>query len=310
MKNKDDKTNTSYNNINSHKSSNFKRNIKGLANISTVNCGSVESYISSIKKIPLLSVEKEKQLTQALYKHEDIKAAQELILSHLRFVVHISKKYSGYGLQEADLIQEGNIGLMKATKRFNPDVGVRFATYAVYWIKAEIHEFVLKNWKIVKLATSKAQRKLFFNIRKNKKQLGWFSPEEVTKVAKKLNVTEKDVIEMESRLSNRDQPFDHSNTDNHEEALASSSPSLYLEDSSSNTANNVEHENWTGARKNLLNRGLNTLDKRSQDIIKDRWLSETKITLKALADRYQVSAERIRQIEDNAITKLRGVMAA
>ncbi len=282
-----------------------------IAKIPTINCESIETYKNTIKKIPLLSKEKEQILSKAVFQNGDIKAAQELILSHLRFVAHISKKYSGYGLQEADIIQEGNIGLMKATKRFNPEFGVRFTTYAVHWIKAEIHEYVLNNWKIVKMATTKAQRKLFFNLRKNKKQLAWFSNNEITNVAQKLDVKERDVIEMESRLGNQDQSFEYDSSDNNEALNESNySPSLYLEDLNSNIAHNIEIENSEKVKRLQLNQGIDSLDKRSQEIIKHRWLNEKKMTLKGLADMYQVSAERIRQIESNAFIKLRGAMAA
>ena len=192
--------------------------------------GSIEAYVQSSYSIPMLTAEKEHELATRLYSENDLKAAQELIMSHLRFVIHVAKGYAGYGLPQADLIQEGNIGLMKAVKRFNPEVGVRLVSFAVHWIKAEIHEFVLKNWRIVKVATTKAQRKLFFNLRKNKKRLGWFSHEEVSNVAETLGVTTKDVLEMESRMSNQDQAFELSTDDDDNASASTYSPAQYLED--------------------------------------------------------------------------------
>ena len=230
-------------------------------------------------------------------------------MSHLRFVIHVAKGYAGYGLPQADLIQEGNIGLMKAVKRFNPEVGVRLVSFAVHWIKAEIHEFVLKNWRIVKVATTKAQRKLFFNLRKNKKRLGWFSHEEVSNVAETLGVTTKDVLEMESRMSNQDQAFELSTDDDDNASASTYSPAQYLEDKQSDLATEVEDSNWEQHANKRLSNALVGLDDRSQDIIRTRWLLDDKSTLQELANKYEISAERVRQLEKNALAKLKGAMA-
>ncbi|SHI01563.1 RNA polymerase sigma factor RpoH [Ferrimonas marina] len=267
--------------------------------------GSLESYIQGVNAIPMLSLEEEQYLARQV-SGGDIDAAKQLIMSHLRFVVHIARSYSGYGLPQADLIQEGNIGLMKAVKRFDPDVGVRLVSFAVHWIKAEIHEYVLKNWRIVKVATTKAQRKLFFNLRKAKKRLGWFSAEEVSNVASELGVSEKEVMEMEARLSAQDAAFDLSpDQDDDDGGYA---PALYLEDHSSNHAEVIEAADWEQQSQDRLLAAMNTLDDRSRDILRARWLEEPKATLQELADRYQVSAERIRQLEKNAIKKLKSAM--
>lgn len=273
--------------------------------------GSIESYMQSAYSIPMLTAEREHDLATRLYAENDLQAAQELIMSHLRFVIHVAKGYAGYGLPQADLIQEGNVGLMKAVKRFNPEVGVRLVSFAVHWIKAEIHEFVLKNWRIVKVATTKAQRKLFFNLRKNKKRLGWFSNDEVTNVAETLGVSEKDVLEMESRMTSQDQAFELSSDDD-DNAMGSGSfsPAQYLEDKQSDLATEVEDKNWEDhANKRLMN-ALITLDDRSQDIVKTRWLNDEKSTLQELANKYEISAERVRQLEKNALNKLKAGMAA
>jgi RNA polymerase sigma-32 factor len=270
--------------------------------------GSIESYVQSAYSIPMLSAEKEHELATRLYEQDDLNAAQELIMSHLRFVIHVAKGYSGYGLPQADLIQEGNVGLMKAVKRFNPAVGVRLVSFAVHWIKAEIHEYVLRNWRIVKVATTKAQRKLFFNLRKNKKRLGWFSDAEVTNVAETLGVSTKDVLEMESRLSNQDQAFELSSDDDDNASASSFSPALYLEDHHSDLATSVEDENWEDHAHKHLSAALVNLDERSQDIIQTRWLADNKATLQELADKYEISAERVRQLEKNALNKLKGAM--
>jgi len=273
--------------------------------------GSIESYMQSAYSIPMLTAERENELATRLYSENDLQAAQELIMSHLRFVIHVAKGYAGYGLPQADLIQEGNVGLMKAVKRFNPEVGVRLVSFAVHWIKAEIHEFVLRNWRIVKVATTKAQRKLFFNLRKNKKRLGWFSNDEVSNVAETLGVTTKDVLEMESRMSNQDQAFELSSDDVDNSAGGSSySPALYLEDHQSDLAVQVEDENHSAHANQRLSNALVTLDERSQDIIRTRWLTEDKTTLQDLANKYHISAERVRQLEKNALNKLKGSMAA
>ena len=230
-------------------------------------------------------------------------------MSHLRFVVHIAKGYAGYGLPQADLIQEGNLGLMKAVKRFNPEVGVRLVSFAVHWIKAEIHEFVLRNWRIVKVATTKAQRKLFFNLRKSKKRLGWFSAEEVQNVAETLGVKEKEVVEMESRMSGMDVGFDLSDDDD-DSATQTFSPVQYLEDKSADVAVQIENEQHSNHASNQLFSAIKTLDERSQDIIATRWLDEdNKMTLQELADKYSVSAERVRQLEKNAMKKLHAAMS-
>ncbi len=272
--------------------------------------GSIEAYVQSAYSIPMLTAEREHELATRLYSENDLQAAQELIMSHLRFVIHVAKGYAGYGLPQADLVQEGNVGLMKAVKRFNPEVGVRLVSFAVHWIKAEIHEFVLKNWRIVKVATTKAQRKLFFNLRKNKKRLGWFSNDEVNNVAETLGVSTKDVLEMESRMSNQDQAFELSNDDDDNVGAGSYSPAQYLEDKQSDLATEVEDQNWEQHANQRLSNALVGLDERSQDIIRTRWLTDDKSTLQELANKYDISAERVRQLEKNALAKLKGAMAA
>ena len=272
--------------------------------------GSIETYVQSAYSIPMLTAEREHELATRLYSENDLQAAQELIMSHLRFVIHVAKGYAGYGLPQADLIQEGNVGLMKAVKRFNPEVGVRLVSFAVHWIKAEIHEFVLKNWRIVKVATTKAQRKLFFNLRKNKKRLGWFSNDEVNNVAETLGVSTKDVLEMESRMSNQDQAFELSTDDDDNVGAGSYSPAQYLEDKQSDLATEVEDENWEQHANQRLSNALVGLDERSQDIIRTRWLADDKSTLQELANKYDISAERVRQLEKNALAKLKGAMAS
>ncbi|WP_394173714.1 RNA polymerase sigma factor RpoH [Thalassotalea litorea] len=267
--------------------------------------GSIEAYVQSAYSIPMLSAEREQELASRLYHDNDLNAAQDLIMSHLRFVIHIAKGYSGYGLPQADLIQEGNVGLMKAVKRFNPEVGVRLVSFAVHWIKAEIHEFVLRNWRIVKIATTKAQRKLFFNLRKNKKRLGWFNQEEVNTVAETLGVSSKDVLEMESRMANSDQAFDLTDSDDDSGSAAQFSPAQFLEDKSSDLSTQVESDNWDDHVNGQLVQALSSLDDRSQHIIKARWLDEDKATLQDLASTYQISAERVRQLEKNALSKLK-----
>lgn len=272
--------------------------------------GSIESYIARVNSIPMLSAEEEKDCAQRLYTEGDLEAARKLVMSHLRFVVHIAKGYAGYGLPQADLIQEGNLGLMKAVKRFNPEVGVRLVSFAVHWIKAEIHEFVLRNWRIVKVATTKSQRKLFFNLRKSKKRLGWFSPEEVQTVAENLGVKEKEVIEMESRMSGVDLGFDMSDDDDDNATQTNFSPVQYLEDKSGDVAVQVENEQHADHSSNRLLAAINSLDERSQHIINARWLDEDKkTTLQELADTYNVSAERVRQLEKNAMKKLQAAMS-
>ncbi len=269
------------------------------------NSGSLEAYIHSAHNISMLEPQEEYELAKRLQETGDLQAAKQLIMSHLRFVVHIAKGYSGYGLPQADLIQEGNIGLMKAVKRFDPDVGVRLVSFAVHWIKAEIHEYVLKNWRIVKVATTKAQRKLFFNLRKAKKRLGWFSDEEVTMVAENLGVSKADVTEMESRMAAQDPAFDLASDNDDDQDYA---PVHYLEDHSSDLAQQVENDNFESDNQTRLLAAIKTLDERSQHILQARWLNEEKTTLQDLAATYQVSAERIRQLEKNAMNKLKGRM--
>lgn len=271
--------------------------------------GSLEAYISGVHQIPVLSVEDEQRLAHRLREDNDIAAAQELILSHLRFVVHVARGYSGYGLQLGDLIQEGNIGLMKAVKRFDPAVGVRLVSFAVHWIRAEMHEFIIKNWRIVKVATTKAQRKLFFNLRKSKTRLGWLNAEEVRLVAKDLNVSEREVMEMESRLSGRDIGFDA--PDDADEDHAPPAPVSYLVAHDADPAAAYESADSEADQLEVLREGMARLDARSRDIIKRRWLdADSKVTLQELADEYGVSAERIRQIEANALKKMKALFAA
>jgi RNA polymerase sigma-32 factor len=283
--------------------------IKSMS-LAVPHSGSIESYMQSAYSIPMLTAEREHDLATRLFNEDNLQAAQELIMSHLRFVIHIAKGYAGYGLPQADLVQEGNVGLMKAVKRFNPEVGVRLVSFAVHWIKAEIHEYVLRNWRIVKVATTKAQRKLFFNLRKNKKRLGWFSNDEVSTVAKTLGVTEKDVLEMETRMSSQDQAFELSSDDDDSvSSLGSFSPAQYLEDKESDLATLVEDKNWEDHSNKKLAFALTGLDDRSQDIIKTRWLNDQKRTLQELANQYGISAERVRQLEKNALSKLKSAMA-
>lgn len=258
----------------------------------------------------MLTAEEERELAERLHYQGDLGAAKQLILSHLRFVAHVARNYSGYGLPQADLIQEGNIGLMKAVRRFNPEVGVRLVSFAVHWIKAEIHEYVLRNWRIVKVATTKAQRKLFFSLRKTKQRLGWFNQDEVELVAKELGVTSKDVREMESRMSAQDMTFDPSPDDEARDGQFMA-PVLYLQDKTSDFADGIEEDNWDSHAADKLSYALEGLDERSQHIIRARWLDdENKSTLQELADQYGVSAERVRQLEKNAMKKLRMAIEA
>jgi len=277
----------------------------GIETALTLSSGSVESYIQSVSTVPVLSAEDERALATKYHQHGDLEAARKLVLSNLRFVVHIARGYSGYGLAQADLIQEGNIGLMKAVKRFDPSMNVRLVSYAVHWIRAEIHEFILRNWRIVKVATTKAQRKLFFNLRSAKKRLGWLSQDEVNTVAADLGVAARDVMEMESRLSNHDMSYDPAPEFSDEDS-ASASPSTYLTDrEDENPGVLLEHSDLAIHNEQLLSTALSSLDERSRDIVQQRWLCEDKATLQDLASKYQVSAERIRQLEKNAIKKLR-----
>jgi len=272
-----------------------------------VPSGSIEAYVSAAARVPMLEANEERELAERLFHQGDLQSAQKLIMSHLRFVIHVAKSYAGYGLPHADLIQEGNVGLMKAVKRFNPDVGVRLVSFAVHWIKAEIHEYVLKNWRIVKVATTKSQRKLFFNLRKNKKRLGWFNQDEVKHVAQELGVSTSDVVEMENRMSSSDCAFDLSNDDD-DSGSSTFAPTQYLEDKSSDVADSVEAQDWEYHANRKLRSALSTLDERSQHIVQARWLDDNKTTLQSLAAHYEVSAERVRQLEKNAMRKLKAAM--
>ena len=262
----------------------------------------LEAYVQNVSSIPILTVEEERTLADRLYYQEDLDAARQLVMSHLRFVVHIARSYSGYGLAQADLIQEGNVGLMKAVKRFNPEVGVRLVSFAVHWIRAEIHEFILRNWRIVKVATTKAQRKLFFNLRSAKKKLAWLNQNEAEAVAADLGVATRDVREMESRLYGKDLGFDGADDDDDDGAYA---PVHFLEDKRYDPATQAENTDWSDSTTEQLQQGLAQLDERSRDILYQRWLAEEKATLHELAAKYQVSAERIRQLEKNAMNKLK-----
>jgi len=264
--------------------------------------GSLNSYIHAVGAIPVLSKENEQALSRRFNETEDLDAARELVMAHLRFVVHIAKGYTGYGLPLSDLIQEGNVGLMKAVKRFDPDYGVRLVSFAVHWIRAEIHEYVLKNWRIVKVATTKAQRKLFFNLRRKKKSLSWLSHAETLAVAEDLGVSPKEVTEMERRLSARDAIFDPPTAADDEHSFT---PAAYLPSPNANPATLVEKADWTDDATKRMTAAMKDLDERSRDILQSRWLTDKKMTLHELADRYGVSAERIRQVEANAIKKLR-----
>ena len=268
----------------------------------------LETYIHTVNAFPVLAAEEERELAERFYRDNDLDAARELVLSHLRFVVHLARGYSGYGLAQGDLIQEGNVGLMKAVKRFDPAVGVRLVSFAVHWIRAEMHEFILRNWRIVKIATTKAQRKLFFNLRSSKKKLGWLNPAETQAIADELGVDAAEVTRMEGRLASRDVAFDgHADDDDDDAATA---PAHYLEDTASNPAELVAEADAAGRASRQLAAALATLDARSRDILRARWLVEEKTTLMELAERYGVSAERIRQIERNAMKKLRKHMEA
>jgi len=268
--------------------------------------GNISGYISMVNNVPMLTAEEEKALAEDLQKNDNLDAARKLILPHLRFVVHVARGYSGYGLNQADLIQEGTIGLMKAVKRFDPTVGVRLVSFAVHWIRAEMHEFILRNWRIVKVATTKAQRKLFFNLRKNKKRLGWFSHEEVQTVANELGVKPETVLEMESRLSSRDMAFDGYGDEDEDSHYVA--PSQYLEDMRQEPSQLIESADWSEHNTTRLAQALETLDDRSRDILQSRWLGEKKLTLHDLADKYGVSAERIRQLEKASLQKMRTVL--
>ena len=268
----------------------------------------LDRYLQAVYSVPVLTAEREHELAVRLRDHQDVDAARELVVSHLRFVVKIARGYSGYGLPLSDLIQEGGIGLMKAVKRFDPDVGVRLVSFAVHWIKAEIHEFILRNWRIVKVATTKAQRKLFFNLRSSKQRLGWFTREEVESVAEDLGVAPQTVLEMESRLNGQDVSFDPAvSAEDDDSAWA---PSAYLQaPATSDPAEVLEHSDWEVQVSDRLHRALQQLDERDRVILEQRWLREQKATLQELAERFDVSAERIRQLEKNAIARLKKLMA-
>lgn len=270
----------------------------------SLSVGSLGAYINWVNQIPLLTEDEEQQLAIKLNKFNDLEAARQLVLSHLRFVVKIARSYAGYGLQLADLIQEGNIGLMKAVKRFDPSVGVRLVSFAVHWIRSEMHEFIIRNWRIVKIATTKAQRKLFFNLRKAAKERAWFSDSEVAAVAEELNVSHDDVRQMEMRMNNHDQSLEFTATDE-DDHLAWQAPIHYLEDKSANPEETLLSSNQENQQISGLNHALLSLDDRSQAIIQQRWLSEEKSTLEDLSKQFGVSLERIRQLEKNAMQKMR-----
>jgi len=266
------------------------------------------AYVQAVSSIPILTAERERELAEDLFRNDNLAAARELVMSHLRFVVHIARSYSGYGLAEADLIQEGNVGLMKAVKRFNPEKGVRLVSFAVHWIKAEMHEYILRNWRIVKVATTKAQRKLFFNLRSAKKDLAWLSADEARAVADELGVDVREVHRMEGRLSSRDLAYDAPLDADEDDGWQA--PQYYLEDHSADPALAVESDDWQQSSEERLHQALAELDERSRDILSQRWLADEKATLHDLAARYDVSAERIRQLEQTAMKKLRAAMAA
>jgi RNA polymerase sigma-32 factor len=266
------------------------------------------AYVQAVSSIPVLSIERERELGEDLYYNDNLQAARELVMSHLRFVVHIARSYSGYGLAEADLIQEGNVGLMKAVKRYNPEKGVRLVSFAVHWIKAEMHEYILRNWRIVKVATTKAQRKLFFNLRGAKKTLAWLSADEAQAVADDLGVDVREVQRMEGRLTSRDLAYDMPRDSDDDDAWQA--PQYYLEDHSADPALAVESSDWQQNSEAQLHGALAELDERSRDILAQRWLAEKKATLHQLAAQYSVSAERIRQLEQNAMKKLKASIAA
>ena len=267
-----------------------------------IPAGNLDVYIASAYQLPVLSIEQERSLALRLYEHNDLDAARTLIMHHLRFVIQVARGYVGYGLPLADLIQEGNVGLMKAVKRFDPHKGVRLVSFAVHWVRAEIHEFVLLNWRIVKIATTKAQRKLFFNLRSSKKSLAWLNQGEIESVAKDLGVKPGEVVEMEKRISSPDLGFDLPHTDDGEEHF---SPAAYLTHESNDPETQVAEEDWQTHQNRQLQLAIAELDERSRDIIEQRWLAEKKTTLQDLAKKYDVSAERVRQLETNAIKKLK-----
>lgn len=270
-----------------------------------LSVGTFDSYLSLVARMPKLSAEQEYDLAVRYRDDGDLEAARELVMANLRFVAHVARGYAGYGLPLADIVQEGNIGLMKAVKRFDPDMGVRLVSFAVHWIKAEIHEFVIKNWRIVKVATTKAQRKLFFNLRKLKKDLSYLSPDEAEVIADNLDVDVKTVFEMERRLDGRDVGLEPSADESDDNSIA---PIAYLEQQNADPALLLENSDWQDRKEDLLMNAMSELDDRSRDILASRWLAEEKATLHELADRYSVSAERIRQLEQNAMKKLKAAV--
>lgn len=270
--------------------------------------GDLNAYVQTISAFPVLTVDEERELAEKFYYEDDLQAARKLVLCHLRFVAHLARSYQGYGLSQADLIQEGNVGLMKAVKRFNPEVGVRLVSFAVHWIKAEMHEFILRNWRIVKVATTKAQRKLFFNLRSSKKRLSWLTPEETSAVAADLGVSEQEVTRMEGRLAANDMAFDGYGDDQDDDAIAA--PARFLAAPQADPADLVEAQDWQEDASGKLFAALSSLDPRSRDVIERRWLADDKTTLHDLAGEYAVSAERIRQIEKAAMKKLKTAIAA
>ena len=270
-----------------------------------LSAGSLDAYIASVSSAPALTAEQEKALATRLRNENDLEAARLLVLSHMRYVIHIARSYSGYGLSLPDLIQEGSIGLMKAVKRFDPEMGVRLVSYAVHWIKSEIHEFVIKNWRIVKIATTKAQRKLFFNLRKQKKNLAWLNENEADAIANDLGVDKSAVYEMEKRLSNFDMAFDGHQDDNTDAEEATHTPATFVTKEEHDPASLIETHNDKAYESSRLNTALSNLDDRSRSILAERWLSDKKSTLHELADKYQVSAERIRRLEKNAMNKVK-----
>ena len=267
----------------------------------------LNAYMQTVNTIPVLTPEEEKKLAEAFFYEQDLDAARQLVLAHLRFVVHLAKTYTGYGLPVADLIQEGNVGLMKAVKRFDPARGVRLVSFAVHWIKAEMHEYILRNWRIVKIATTKAQRKLFFNLRSSKKSLGWLTNDEAKAMAEDLGVSVSEVHRMEGRLTSSDIAFDMSDDDDDDTYI---SPSQYLEDISADPARVLENQDWEESNNYGLHTALDKLDDRSRDILQQRWLNDEKLTLHELAEKYGISPERVRQLEKNAMNKIKSYMTA
>ncbi len=286
------------------------QNIQPLQTQLSVSTANLDSYVASAYQIPVLDAEQEHALALRLFDHNDLDAARTLILHHLRFVVQVARGYNGYGLPLADLIQEGNVGLMKAVKKFDPHKGVRLVSFAVHWVRAEIHEYVLRNWRIVKIATTKAQRKLFFNLRSSKKKLAWLNQQEVENVADELGVKPTEVLEMEKRLSNPDLGFDLPNNQDEDDGAANYAPASYLSDDVASPEAQLEQNDWQAHQNQQLQSALQELDERSRDIIAQRWLVEKKTTLQELAEKYQVSAERVRQLESNAIKKLKATVLA